>query len=74
MLLPLLRSAFLLAEKVNLQADGLVSILAHELIETVTDPDGDAWYDAKGQENADKVSFFTLLQLCLSCESFLVLL
>lgn len=40
-----------------MQADGLVSILAHELIETVSDPDGDAWYDAKGQENADKVSY-----------------
>eukprot|EP00884_Botryococcus_braunii_P016225 jgi/Botrbrau1/3286/Bobra.174_1s0051.2 len=39
------------------EADGLVSILAHELIETVSDPDGDAWYDAKGQENADKCAW-----------------
>jgi hypothetical protein len=33
----------------------MVSIIAHELIETVTDPDGNAWYDDKGYENADKV-------------------
>lgn len=35
-------------------ADGMASILAHELSETVTDPDLDAWYDATGYENADK--------------------
>ena len=35
-------------------ADGMVSIIAHELAEVVTDPYSDAWYDASGLENADK--------------------
>ena len=35
-------------------ADGMVSIIAHELAEVVTDPFADAWYDAAGLENADK--------------------
>ena len=35
-------------------ADGMVSIIAHELAEVVTDPYADAWYDAAGLENADK--------------------
>lgn len=35
-------------------ADGMVSIIAHELAEVVTDPYADAWYDASGLENADK--------------------
>jgi hypothetical protein len=40
----------------------MASILAHELEETVTDPDLNAWYDNKGYENADKCawSFGTL--------------
>jgi hypothetical protein len=28
----------------GLQLDGLVSIGAHEIVEWITDPDGDAWY------------------------------
>lgn len=35
-------------------ADGMISIIAHELAEVVTDPYADAWYDAAGLENADK--------------------
>lgn len=35
-------------------ADGMVSIIAHELAEVVTDPYADAWYDAAGLENTDK--------------------
>jgi len=33
-------------------ADGMVSVIAHELEEAVTDPDLNAWYDRRGQENA----------------------
>jgi hypothetical protein len=32
----------------------LTNILAHEFQESVTDPFGNAWYDASGNENADK--------------------
>ena len=32
----------------------MVSIIAHELAETVTDPDNGGWYDSTGAENADK--------------------
>jgi hypothetical protein len=40
-------------------ADGLISLLAHELDETVTDPDGDAWFDDTDahDENADKCAW-----------------
>jgi hypothetical protein len=37
--------------------DEMVNILAHELAETVTDPYVDAWYDAQGEENADKCAW-----------------
>eukprot|EP00884_Botryococcus_braunii_P008303 jgi/Botrbrau1/17474/Bobra.0054s0061.1 len=39
------------------EADGMVSILGHEIVETMTDPDGNAWYDDKGYENADKCAW-----------------
>jgi hypothetical protein len=38
-------------------ADGMASIISHELEETVTDPDLNAWYDSRGQENADKCAW-----------------
>ena len=38
-------------------ADGAVSILSHELEETVTDPYISAWYDSSGQENGDKCAW-----------------
>jgi hypothetical protein len=41
----------------NAGADGMVSIIAHELEEAVTDPDLNAWYDTRGQENADKCAW-----------------
>ncbi len=41
----------------NLGADGMASILSHELEETVTDPDLNAWFDLFGQENADKCAW-----------------
>jgi hypothetical protein len=37
----------------NLGADGMANIIAHELSESVTDPDGNAWTNPNGQENAD---------------------
>jgi hypothetical protein len=41
----------------NAGADGMVSIIAHELEEAATDPDLNAWYDSRGQENADKCAW-----------------
>ena len=38
-------------------ADGAVSIIAHELVEATTDPDLNAWYDSRGNENADKCAW-----------------
>jgi hypothetical protein len=41
----------------NLGADAMASIIAHELEEATTDPDLNAWYDRRGQENADKCAW-----------------
>jgi hypothetical protein len=41
----------------NPGADGMLSTIAHELSETVTDPNLDAWYDSGGNEVADKCSW-----------------
>ncbi len=38
-------------------ADGAASIIAHELEEATTDPDLNAWYDSRGEENADKCAW-----------------
>jgi Phosphate-induced protein 1 conserved region len=38
-------------------ADAMASILSHELVETVSDPDLNAWYDRSGNENADKCAY-----------------
>jgi hypothetical protein len=38
-------------------ADAMVSVIAHELEETATDPDLSAWYDSSGEENADKCAW-----------------
>jgi hypothetical protein len=38
-------------------ADGMVSIIAHELEEAVSDPDLNAWFDGRGAENADKCAW-----------------
>ena len=39
----------------NLEA--LANVTGHELSEAVTDPHGDAWYDASGSENSDKCAW-----------------
>jgi hypothetical protein len=41
----------------NAGADAMVSILAHEIEETATDPQLTAWYDHRGYENADKCAW-----------------
>ncbi|MBV9223074.1 MAG: hypothetical protein JOY85_03540 [Acidobacteriaceae bacterium] len=41
----------------NAGVDGMVSVLAHELEETNTDPNGNAWFDSKGAEDADKCAW-----------------
>ena len=35
----------------------MVSVVAHELEEAVTDPNLNAWYDNRGYENADKCAW-----------------
>ena len=41
----------------NLGADGMASIIAHELEEATTDPQLNAWFDVRGAENADKCAW-----------------
>ena len=41
----------------NLGADGMASIIAHELEEAITDPQLNAWFDTRGAENADKCAW-----------------
>ena len=41
----------------NVGADAMASIIAHELEESATDPNLNAWYDRHGYENADKCAW-----------------
>ncbi len=41
----------------NAGADGMASIIAHEMEEAISDPDLNAWYDTRGEENADKCAW-----------------
>ena len=41
----------------NPGADGMISVIAHELEEAATDPDLNAWYFASGNENADQCAW-----------------
>lgn len=41
----------------NAGVDGMISVIAHELEETNTDPDLNAWYDSRGSEDADKCAW-----------------
>jgi hypothetical protein len=41
----------------NPGADGMASVISHELAEATTDPDLTAWYDTRGYENADKCAW-----------------
>lgn len=38
-------------------ADSEVSVISHEMVETMTDPDLNAWFDSNGEENSDKCNF-----------------
>ena len=35
----------------------MVSVIAHEAAEAVSDPNLNAWFDSTGQENADKCAW-----------------
>ena len=41
----------------NPAGDAMISVIAHELEESATDPDLNAWYDNRGYENADKCAW-----------------
>lgn len=41
----------------NMEADSMANLIAHELSESVTDPDLNAWFDRRGMENADKCAW-----------------
>jgi len=41
----------------NPGADGMASVVMHELVEAISDPDLNAWSDTIGQENADKCAW-----------------
>lgn len=41
----------------NMGADAMANLIAHELAESVTDPDLNAWFDRRGFENADKCAW-----------------
>jgi len=41
----------------NFGADAIVNVIAHESAESVSDPNLNAWYDANGEENADKCAW-----------------
>jgi len=41
----------------NPSADAMASVIAHEIVETVTDPLGNTWYDGAGWENGDKCAW-----------------
>jgi hypothetical protein len=36
---------------------GIANVLSHEFSETLTDPQGSAWYDSSGQEIGDKCAW-----------------
>jgi hypothetical protein len=47
--------------------DGMANVISHELEETISDPDLNAWFDSRGQENADKCNFnFGATSTCTS--------
>jgi hypothetical protein len=50
-------SSGLAAANGDAHADAEVSVLVHEIEETTTDMNGNAWYDTSGYENADKCAW-----------------
>ena len=41
----------------NSEADPTINVVSHENNETITDPNGNAWYDLAGYENGDKCAW-----------------
>jgi hypothetical protein len=41
----------------NSEADPTINVVSHEHNETITDPNGNAWYDLAGYENGDKCAW-----------------
>ena len=41
----------------SLGVDAMISVIQHELEETITDPKLNAWYDSQGYENGDKCAW-----------------
>jgi hypothetical protein len=41
----------------NSEADPTINVVSHEQNETITDPNGNAWYDLAGYENGDKCAW-----------------
>lgn len=41
----------------DMGVDAMASVVAHEIVEAVTDPQLNAWYDSRGYENADKCAW-----------------
>ena len=41
----------------NVNGDAMASVIAHELVETVSDPLGNSWTDSTGWENGDKCAW-----------------
>ncbi len=41
----------------NKDADTEVSPTSHEIMEAITDPNGNTWYDSSGYENGDECSY-----------------
>lgn len=42
----------------NSEADPTINVVSHENNETITDPNGNAWYDSAGYENGDKCAWY----------------
>jgi hypothetical protein len=42
----------------NSEADPTINVVSHEQNETMTDPNGNAWFDAAGYENGDKCAWY----------------
>jgi hypothetical protein len=55
----------------HLQVDGLASIGAHEIIEWITDPDGDAWYETPPEHTRQSChpAYFVCQQIAVAALS-----
>jgi hypothetical protein len=50
-------SQLTISPNANPAADAMVSVIAHEFVEAVSDPSGTSWFDQVGLENADKCAW-----------------